>query len=76
MYYGIKRSPAIYAYSLVKLKELNTISGLETLIKVLLILILFPKIGLLAPLIARIALAIMGFSYQYWKLGKNIITQT
>lgn len=70
---GVKRTPAIYAYSLVRLKELNVVSGLETALKCILIVILFPRIGILAPLIVRNLLAVGGFAYQYWRMGKRLL---
>lgn len=70
---GIKRTPCIYAYSLVKLKGLNVISGIETFLKVIFIAVLFPKIGILAPILTRNILAVGGFAYCYWNMGKRLI---
>ncbi len=49
---GCSRLPISFAYSTVKLKALNQVSGVELAAKLVIILILFPKVGYLAPLIA------------------------
>lgn len=70
---GIKRPSAIYAYSLVHLKELNILSGSEAIVKCLLIWYLFPKFGILVPLVIRILLSIC-FVYLYFRLGNRIMS--
>jgi O-antigen/teichoic acid export membrane protein len=49
---GIARLPAVFAYSLVRLRELNFVAGGETIGKLVLVLVSFPWLGYLAPLAA------------------------
>lgn len=69
---GMERTPAIYAYSTVHLKELNKIAGIETVAKTVLTVVLYSKLGLMAPLVAMIAVHICGIGFSYWKLGERV----
>ena len=70
---GIERTPAIYAYSTVNLKRLNTVAGIEVLIKTALIVVLFEKYEVSAPLIAMIITHICGIAYAYWDMGRKVV---
>lgn len=73
---GVERTPAIYAYSTVHLKELNKIAGIETVAKTVLTIVLYSKLGLMAPLAAMIAVHICGIGFAYWKLGERVTDES
>lgn len=70
---GIERTPAIYAYSTIKLKWLNTVAGIEVMAKTILMILLFEKFGVAAPLIAMIITHICGVAYAYWDMGRKVV---
>lgn len=70
---GIERTPAIYAYAMVRLKRLNTVAGLEVGMKTILIVTLYGKFGISAPLIAMIITHACGIAYAYWDMGRKVV---
>lgn len=73
---GMERTPAIYAYSTVHLKELNKIAGIETVAKTILTIAFYGKLGLMAPLVAMIAVHVCGIGFAYWKLGEKVTDES
>jgi O-antigen/teichoic acid export membrane protein len=67
------RLAAIFAYSLLKLRELNYILGLELVCKTVLTIILFPITGIMAPMIAINITHICGVAYLYRRLGRKTL---
>lgn len=68
---GSARLPAVFAHALLKLRGLVTVSGIEVIGKLTLTLVLFPKFGYLAPLIAISAVHIAGIAYAYTTLARG-----
>jgi len=71
---GIARIPGVFAHTMVRLKSLNTIAGLELIGKLVLTLVLFPRVGYLAPLIAISAIHVGGIAFAYRLMIKKILT--
>lgn len=69
---GIERTPAIYAYSTVNLKRLNTVAGIEVAVKTVLTVALYGKCGVSAPLVAMIITHVFGIAYAYWDMGRKV----
>ncbi len=69
---GSARLPAVFAHALVRLRQLNAVAGLEVVAKLVLTVLLFPRFGILAPLIAISAVHLCGVAYAYPKLVKGI----
>ena len=69
---GSARLPAVFAHALVRLRQLNTVAGLEVVAKLVLTVLLFPRFGILAPLIAISAVHLCGIAYAYPRLVKGI----
>jgi O-antigen/teichoic acid export membrane protein len=67
---GSARLPAVVAYSTLRLKSLLQVAGLEVLGKLALSLILFPRIGYLAPLAAINIIHAGGLFVLYRRLLK------
>lgn len=65
------RLPAVYAYSLVRLKPLVKVVGLEVGLRLLVFVILFPIAGLLAPLLSVNVVHLMGVAYLYQRLYRS-----
>lgn len=70
---GIERTPAIYAYSTVNLKRLNIVSGIEVTVKTILLVLLFERFGVSAPLIAMIITHVCGIAYAYRDMGRKAV---
>lgn len=69
---GSARLPAVFAHALVRLRQLNMVAGLEVVAKLVLTVLLFPRFGILAPLIAISAVHLCGIAYAYPRLVKGI----
>lgn len=72
---GIERLPAILAYSTLRLKQLDTVAGIEIVIKVIAFVMLYPRVGIIAPLIAINIEHILGIAYSYYRLGRNTVKE-
>ena len=64
----VARLPAVYAHSTVNLKPLVKVTGIEVLGKLGLLFVLFPTLGIYAPLVAVNVVHILGVAYLYQKL--------
>ena len=68
---GSCRTPAVFAYGTLRLRQLIKVSSLELLLKLGLTVLLFPYLGYLSPLAALVATHASGVYYLYWKLGSR-----
>jgi len=65
------RMPAVFAYALMRLKPLLRVAAMEVAGKLALIVVLFPYVGYLAPLIAINAVHVGGIAFAYARLGRS-----
>ena len=65
---GISRLPMVLAGARVALRQLNTAGGLELLGKLLITLLLFPRLGFVAVLLAINLVHVLGVSVLYFRL--------
>lgn len=65
------RWPAAFAYATVRLRGLIAISGVEFAAKLALTVMLFPRLGYLAPLAALNIVHICGVAWAYLRLGRR-----
>lgn len=75
LWLGIARLPITLALSLDQITPLVTLAGLELAAKLLVIVILFPEWGYLAPMIAISAVHLLGIAYGYYALGRSTLVQ-
>lgn len=73
---GSARLPAILAYARVKMRALLLVSGFEFCAKLLLTVLLFPRVSFLAPIIAINVVHIFGMALGYAQLGRRVLLQT
>ena len=68
------RTPAIFAFSLLRLRGLNLAAGIEVTVKLVLLLALFPVAGYYSPLIAINVVHLGGVALLYRRLapGQNL----
>lgn len=66
------RAPAVFAYSMVRLKALVAILALEVVCKLVGTILLFPKMGYLAPLFAFTLVHVFGIALLYQWLGREM----
>lgn len=69
------RLPAIFAFSLVRLRPLNMVLAGELAGKVIFTLALFPFIGYLAPLLATNVVHLFGVAYYYRRAGAGALKE-
>ena len=62
------RLPSVYAFAKVEMRKLNTIAGVEMVGKLLLTIILFPRVSYLAPLIATRVMHAGGIAIAYRRM--------
>ncbi len=65
---GISRLPVVLAGARVALRQLNWVGGLEMLGKLLITLLLFPRLGFVAVLLAINLVHVLGVSVLYFRL--------
>ncbi len=70
------RLPAIFAFSLVRLRPLNMVLAGELAGKLVLTLALFPFMGYMAPLLATNTVHVFGVAYFYRKVGAASLRET
>ena len=75
LWLGIARLPITLALSLDQITPLVKLTGLELAAKLLVIYILFPQWGYLAPMIAISAAHLLGIAYGYYALGRLTLLQ-
>jgi O-antigen/teichoic acid export membrane protein len=73
---GGARLPAVYAYAMVRLKALVTVTFVEVAGKIALTVALFPWLGYLAPLVAINLMHLGGIALGYATLRKTVLDQT
>ena len=66
------RMPAVFAYAAVRLKPLLRVAAIEVLSKLVLIFLVFPIVGYIAPLIAINTVHIFGVAWMYARLGRAV----
>jgi len=66
------RWPAAFAFAMVRLRALITVSGIELLVKLALTIALFPRLGFLAPLAALNIVHICGIAWAYLRMGRRL----
>lgn len=64
----IARLPTIFAFSMVKLSPLVSATALEVGLKITLMIVLFPALGLYSPLVAINVIHILGLAFLYQSL--------
>lgn len=69
---GISRLPAIFAQALSRMRFLLWLAAIELAGKLLLIVVLLPRFGIAAPLIAITVVHALGAAYAYWWLGRSL----
>jgi O-antigen/teichoic acid export membrane protein len=67
----VARLPAIYAFATIRMKPLVAVLAFETIGKVILLLALFPILGILAPLLAVNVVHVLGVAYFYQILYRS-----
>ncbi len=70
---GISRLPSILAYSLARLRIWNWLSFIEVAARLVLTVVLYPRFGYLAPLIALNVVHICGIAVAYQWIGQRIL---
>jgi O-antigen/teichoic acid export membrane protein len=68
---GMSRLQSVFACSLVRLQPLVRLSAIELTMKLLLIFILYPYLGFLAPLAAINLVYLCGVAYAYMTLNRS-----
>ena len=63
------RPAAIYAYATARFRQLLPVAGLELSIKLLVLYWMFPKVGILAPMVGLITAHVVGVFFLYWRLA-------
>ena len=76
MWLTVARVPVVFAYATVRLRRLTAAMGVELALKVGAMVLLFPRVGYLAPLIAINALHALGFTWLYQALGWRVVRVT
>ncbi|MEG3618593.1 hypothetical protein V5T82_09020 [Magnetovibrio sp. PR-2] len=71
---AIARLPVVYAFSTVRLQPLVAVLGFETIAKVIIVIALFPFVGLYAPLIAMSVIHVLGVAYLYQNLRRKVFS--
>ncbi len=75
LWLGIARLPITFALSLNRITPLTRVAGVELAAKLLLIYLLFPHSGYLAPMIAISVVHLCGVAYGYYALGRSTLTK-
>lgn len=70
---SLSRLPATLAQSMAAMRGLLWVSGSELIAKFALILLLFPYVGLAAPLLAISLVHGLGGAVAYWLLGRKLV---
>lgn len=72
VWYGSARLPAVMAYARVRMKPLLIVAGTEWVCKLVLMILLFPTVGYVAPLVAISIVHVGGAAIAYAQLGRRV----
>lgn len=73
LWLSVARIPVVFAYATVRLRGLTVAMASELTLKVGVMVMLFPRLGFLAPLVATNVLHGLGFAWIYQSLGRRIV---
>jgi O-antigen/teichoic acid export membrane protein len=73
LWVGIARLPITFALSLDRIKPLVRLAGVELAAKLVVVWLIFPKWGYLAPLIAISVVHVIGVAFGYYALGRSML---
>ncbi len=76
VWYGSARLPAVIAYARVRMKSLLIVAGTEWAFKLALMVLLFPIVGYIAPLIAISIVHVCGAALAYARLGRRVVSSS